>query len=721
MTLRSKMFLIAGIGFIFLVTSQFIISNVIFTRNLSQIEQSYTRQDMERVESVISTELSQLESEGLDWSQWDDTYTFAANHNQGYIDSNLMLSTFINLRLNLFIIINTAGDAVYSEAYDSTSNKIVTPAADLNQYLTPYSLLLMPKADLSPRSGILTLSDHILLLTSQPILSSVGSGPSHGTLIMGRYFDSAELALIDELTISTVSIYHYDDPQLPSDVQTFFTNMTTQDIIVKTESAQTIAGYSMENSIFGTPAVVIKGEMPRDIYEQGRQQLLLFLGAWAVGDLIIASMFILLLERQTLSHLTRLSQTVRGLSIKPDISSRLPVSGHDEISTLSKTINEALNALQISQKEIRDKEQKYRNLFEQSRDPIYLTSKEGRFEDLNQSVLDLLGYAKEEMLNRLASEVYSDPADRIRLLEKIQSQGSVKDFKVKLKRKDGETLDCLITAGMRIDDSGRLLGYQGIIRDVTEQYRTQEALQNSYNNERKLRLDLQKEIATRIDFSNALVHELKTPLTPISASSELLMDELHTEPWHSIAKNINDGANSLSQRINELLELSRIEMGTMSLNVTIVDISKLLHDTIEYMLPLVIDNNQSLKLDLPSELPQIMVDPERIKQIMLNLIVNAVKYSDSGASTLVRASQLENELLIEVQDHGRGMTKEVKEHIFDPYYRAEGNKQNLSGMGLGLTIVKSLVELHGGHIMVESVINQGSTFSFSLPLHKSGI
>jgi len=159
----------------------------------------------------------------------------------------------------------------------------------------------------------------------------------------------------------------------------------------------------------------------------------------------------------------------------------------------------------------------------------------------------------------------------------------------------------------------------------------------------------------------------------------------------------------------------------MSLNVTIVDISKLLHDTIEYMLPLVIDNNQSLKLDLPSELPQIMVDPERIKQIMLNLIVNAVKYSDSGASTLVRASQLENELLIEVQDHGRGMTKEVKEHIFDPYYRAEGNKQNLSGMGLGLTIVKSLVELHGGHIMVESVINQGSTFSFSLPLHKSGI
>jgi signal transduction histidine kinase len=230
---------------------------------------------------------------------------------------------------------------------------------------------------------------------------------------------------------------------------------------------------------------------------------------------------------------------------------------------------------------------------------------------------------------------------------------------------------------------------------------------------------LESEISKRIEFSNALVHELKTPLTPISASSELLMDELREEPWHSIAKNINDGANSLSRRINELLELSRIEVGTLSIDVSSMDVKQLLEDTIEYMKPLALEKSQTLAADLPADLPRILADPERIKQIVLNLLSNAISYSQPGAATVVRARQRETDIVIEVQDHGRGMSDEVLKHIFEPYYRAAGTKGNLSGMGLGLSIAKNLVELHGGQIRVESEPGRGSTFEISIPIKKS--
>jgi PAS domain S-box-containing protein len=716
MTIRSKTILIAIIGFVVLITSQYLVSNTILTSNLGKLENDYAAENMDRARNAISNELSQIEAVGLDWSAWDDTYAFVGDHNTDYIQSNIVESTFSNLNLNLLMIIDKSGATVLGKAYDSTSNMLLSPPSDINQYLLPTSKIMAPRAGQSPLTGILPISGNILLLTVQPILKSDASGPSLGTLIMGRYFDSREIAQLEALTVLSLKVFRYGDPELPSDVQALITNLTLHNTLVNTENAQSVAAYTMMNGILGIPAIILKTEMPRDVYQALRSNSLLLLGAWAVADLIPVVIIIWLLEGQILSRLTRLSQSVMRLGIRPDLSFRLPVSGTDELASLSKTINGALNALQASQKAITMKEEKYRSLFEQSRDSIYLTSLEGRIDEINESALALLGYGRDEILNLFEFQLYANPADYESMLEKIKFGGSVKNYAIRMKRKDGVFLDCLITSGIRTDDNGCVTGYQGIIRDVTEQLRTQEALQKSYNNERELRVKLQNEISRRIDFSNALVHELKTPLTPIYASSELLMDELRDEPWRSIAKNIHDGADFLSYRINELLELSRIEMGTLSLCVSPMDIRELLQETIEYMRPLAIENNQKLESDLPSDLPQILADPERIKQVMLNLISNAIKYSNSGASTVIRAKQHDDEIIVEVQDHGRGMNGEVLKHIFEPYYRAEGTKGNLSGMGLGLSIAKDLLELHGGQIRVESTLGKGSTFTFSLPI-----
>jgi PAS domain S-box-containing protein len=139
---------------------------------------------------------------------------------------------------------------------------------------------------------------------------------------------------------------------------------------------------------------------------------------------------------------------------------------------------------------LRESEEKYRNLFEQSRDAIYISTREGRFVDINQSMLELFSFNKEEMLNMAARELYSNPLDRDRFQEQIERDGFVRDYATKFLRRDGTHMDCLLTATLRKDDNGKVLGYQGIIRDVTEQKQAQEKLISYQNQLRELASEL---------------------------------------------------------------------------------------------------------------------------------------------------------------------------------------------------------------------------------------
>ena len=173
--------------------------------------------------------------------------------------------------------------------------------------------------------------------------------------------------------------------------------------------------------------------------------------------------------------------------------------------------------------------------------------------------------------------------------------------------------------------------------DITERIKTEEKLQKLYENEKKLRHELEAEVQKRIEFTRALVHELKTPLTPVLFSSELLVDELHEEPWASIARNIHRGATNLNNRIDELLDLARVEIGRLQLNPKLVDAPQLLNNIADDVRALVAKNNQHLVRDIPATLPQVWADEERLQQIILNLLVNASKFIPEGGTITLAA------------------------------------------------------------------------------------
>ena len=249
--------------------------------------------------------------------------------------------------------------------------------------------------------------------------------------------------------------------------------------------------------------------------------------------------------------------------------------------------------------------------------------------------------------------------------------------------------------------------------------RTKDELQELYEEEKTLRQELETEINKRIEFTRALVHELKTPLTPVLASTELLLQKTEDEILLGLAQNISQGASNLNRRIDELLDLARGEIGILRLNLEPIDPMQLLQQIAYEEVSVALRNRQSLNVELPSSLPTIRADEERFRQVVLNLMNNAFKFTPAGGKVILKAREEGANLVVEVQDTGRGISKEDQKLLFEPYRSLGSGKEHLSGLGLGLSLAKKLVELHGGQIWVESEKGKGSTFGFSVPLDAS--
>ena len=256
-------------------------------------------------------------------------------------------------------------------------------------------------------------------------------------------------------------------------------------------------------------------------------------------------------------------------------------------------------------------------------------------------------------------------------------------------------------------------------QDVIKRKKAEEKLQELYEREQKLRRELEEQIRRRVEFTRALVHELKTPLTIVQAASDLLLEEITEEPKRSLAQKIDRGTAKLSKRIDELLDLAKGEIGMLKLKPESVEPLRLLHNLVDDLAPAAAKQGKTLELDLPDFLPSVQADQARLQEVLLNLSNNALKFTPTGGKIIFKSKVVDSNLVFEVEDTGRGIPKLEQRRIFQPYYQREDNGDNLGGLGLGLSLSKMLIELHGGQIWVKSERGKGSTFGFSLPLRNT--
>ncbi|MDF0555785.1 EAL domain-containing protein [Kamptonema sp. UHCC 0994] len=474
MTLRHKILLIFGATLVSLNLVLYAASSTILLNRFSKLEKQRVRQNVERVMEALANEQNQLNSTAQDWAPWDETYSFIEDNNKRYIKANLDDQTFGNLRLNIMLFLNANGQVVFSKGFDLQNYKAEPVPQNILNYIRAYPALLDHQNFKSCYTGIVMLSEGSaeysqtsekntkelpILIASCPILTNKYEGPIRGTLIIGRYLDRVQIQRLAQQTEFSISSYQ-PEKEIPKDEESGYilnvndlklpliNSLKTQGechelnasclITVQSLNADAIAGYAKIKDLYGKESLLLRVELPRDIYKQGQASLRYFIWSLLIGGAIFGLVGLIVLEKLILCRLAALSAGVKLIGSSGNLSQHLRIPGSDELSSLAKTINGMLTQLDLSHTALRESEAKFRVVSEATPIPVVITrASDGVPLYLNEYTAITFGLDREELLHHKTSEFYYDLAEREALLEAFICQGYLRNYEVRAKKADG--------------------------------------------------------------------------------------------------------------------------------------------------------------------------------------------------------------------------------------------------------------------------------------------
>ena len=451
-----------------------------------------------------------------------------------------------------------------------------------------------------------------------------------------------------------------------------------------------------------------------------------------VADTIGQSLFLLIDQQDQVTQKEMFEELVRGERQAYRIETRLNL-GHNMVKPVEiafsmlrmaedKSIRVVGTITDIEKRRraelaVREAEQRFRGMFENSVSGIYQIAPEGRFISANPAMAEILGYRSAgEMMDNMKdiASIYINPEDRKAFVDKLLFEGRVSGVETEVMRKDGQKIWIMENARVVRNERGSVEYFEGSIWDVTERKEAEAAMSNA-------RLQAEISSRTRMEFLANMSHELRTPLNAVIGFSEIIKDEvmgpLGVPVYKEYAQDIYDSGNYLLKVISEILEVSKIETGNRELAVTNFKLAKALKSCMIIMATRIEQAKVEVHMDISDDLPELMAEELGIKQVMLNLIGNAIKFTPEGGRVDVAAKVQENgELYIDIKDTGIGMTKEEIKKAMQPFGKVDTAFSSMkAGTGLGLTIVDSLVSLHGGRLEITSERGKGTLVRVVLP------
>ena len=380
---------------------------------------------------------------------------------------------------------------------------------------------------------------------------------------------------------------------------------------------------------------------------------------------------------------------------------------------VSQHIASALWNMQAA-RDLAESERRYRTMFEESQDVIYMADINGNLTDINQAGVELFGYAsRPELLGvNISRDLYENPRDGEKFLAAILISGTVKDYEIDLKTRSGQPLVALITARLEHNESGRIIGYRGIMRDITER----KLLEQRY-------LQAQKMESIGL-LAGGIAHDFNNILGGILGyaswlKTNLKEDDLFFKPVDTIEKSAQRAAE-LTRQLLAFARGGKYDTKAANLNSVIVESLKIISGTF--------DKSIVIETDLDDSLPTVEIDIGQIQQVLINLCVNARDAMPGGGRMTIQSSMavlsgsdVFNQpgarpgwfAVLVVSDTGIGMEDGIQQRIFEPFFTT---KEKGKGTGLGLSMVYGVVKNHGGFINVYSEVGLGSTFKIYMPL-----
>jgi PAS domain S-box-containing protein len=365
---------------------------------------------------------------------------------------------------------------------------------------------------------------------------------------------------------------------------------------------------------------------------------------------------------------------------------------------------------------------------------IFAMDNEGIIVSWNLGAERMKRWKADEIIGKHLRVLYTPEEQAAGLPEAHLREAAEKGFyqgEGKRMRKGGELFDAFVSLTPILDEDGTRIGFTKVTQEVTEQKKL-EAQRQTIADLTHARMDRERQVsedkaqalteagAHKDEFLSILSHELRTPINAIMGFGSILDDEISgplNQDQHRYTQKILSGSETLLALIDDLLDMSRIQAGKFSVAPRAVDFRQVVNDVSDRLHPMLNAKACRYEIDIPADLPPVMADDRRVGQVLSNLITNAVKYSPGCCAISVSARVSGEFVRCEVCDRGAGISEEDRARLFLPFSQLDmSTTRSTGGVGLGLSIVKALVEAQGGEVGIESEVGQGSTFWFTLPL-----
>ena len=376
--------------------------------------------------------------------------------------------------------------------------------------------------------------------------------------------------------------------------------------------------------------------------------------------------------------------------------------------------------------------EQFRSIVENATIGIYRTHPDGRILFANSSLVEMLGYEKLEHLEDVSVTVSFERRERFK--KALEKQSVIRGREDIWQRKDGSDMYVYESSWIVKDSEGNILHYEGIVEDISKRKEAERALQKSrfdlqvmntslQDKNKELEIAKNKAISAnniKSQFIANISHEIRTPLNSIVGFAEVLANETESPRHKSNIEAIKTSSNSLLSLINDILDMSKIQSGEIKLNNEAVDMHELVSNVRQVFSVKFREKKLTFKVIISDGFPSlILIDRLKLRQVLYNLISNAIKFTEKGAVSMSigqeQVSKKQINMILNVTDTGIGIPYEEQESVFEAFKQGAVHFDHASGTGLGLSISKRLIEVMGGTIKVESEIGEGSKFIVILP------
>jgi signal transduction histidine kinase len=666
------------------------ISHAIILRGFEDLERTAVATDMARMRALLEQQIQALNIKAKDWALWDDTYSFITDRNERYIMTNLLPSAAVYLDINLMAFVDQSRQMVYSLFVDLEKEEAVPVPPGLSQLILEGPLGHHDNVE-SNIAGIVNYDGNAMMVASWPILTSRGEGPVNGALVFARLLDQSfvdSLAAAAKMDLDSIV---FTNGVIPNDAGIPPELSGGAPTAVQATGPDSIKGYVLLNDPFGQPVMLLTAEMPRDIYQRGQDTVRAFI-FWSVGLVLSTTfIFVLVLELLVVRRLTKLTNDIVDIG-EACSGKRVFVSGSDEISTLSRSINRTLDALEERTIQLRLENAITNSILATIPAAVALIDRAGQVVKANQGFWQLFADGRGEHTDTALSDIPGiEPLTS--QLHSALTEGESRSFEFRYGHNGAEKL---IIADI-VPVGGRQLL---VLRDVTDERKRQEQL---YLVDRLSAVGI---------MAAGAAHELNNPLTSIVGFSQLLREKNIPDDVRQDVELIYNEAQRAAIITKNLLTFARKHTPVKQLG----QINNIVEDVLKLRAYELNVNGIKVEKCLAPDLPEIMVDYLQMQQVFLNIIINAeyfmIEAHGKGTLTITTEKQNSN-VIISIADDGPGIPQENLGRIFDPFFTT---KPVGKGTGLGLSICHTIVAQHGGQIYARSQLGKGATFIVELPI-----